>query len=91
MGRATRRRIVRIPLPRSVAKLLIDHVPGIYRLMQIPSAAIDYFTHPTHYACANTLADLEGSGLKVPPLQTYVDRLVEFVRLHPDIGSSPMV
>jgi thioester reductase-like protein len=90
MGHATRRTVVRIPFPRAFAKFAIDHVPGVYRLMQIPSPAIDYFVHPTLYACASTLADLEGSGVKVPPLPTYVDRLVDFVRCHPDIGSSPM-
>ena len=90
IGHATRRKIVRVPLPRSAAKFLIDRVPGIYWLMQIPSPAIDYFVHPTLYTCASTLAELDGSGLKVPPLPTYIDRLVDFVRCHPSIGSSPM-
>jgi thioester reductase-like protein len=90
LGHATRRIIVRIPLPIAFTKFAIDRVPGVYRLMQIPSPAIDYFVHRTVYTCANTLADLEGSGLKVPPIPTYVDRLVDFVRSHPGIGSSPM-
>jgi hypothetical protein len=90
VGHATRRIVVRIPLPIALAKFAIDRVPGVYRLMQIPSAAIDYFVHPTLYTCASTLADLEVSGVKVPPLPTYVDRLVDFVRRHPGIGSSPM-
>jgi nucleoside-diphosphate-sugar epimerase len=90
MGRATRRIVVPIPLPIALAKFAIDRIPGVYRLMQIPSAAIDYFVHPTLYTCAQTLADLEGSGVKLPPLPTYVGRLVDFVRLHPAIGSSPM-
>jgi thioester reductase-like protein len=90
IGHATRRIVVRIPLPLRFAKFVIDRVPGVYRLMQIPSPAIDYFVHPTLYTCSNTLADLEGSGVKVPPFPTYVDRLVDYVRCHPDIGSSPM-
>ncbi len=90
VGHATRRIVVRIPLPIALAKFAIDRVPGVYRLMKIPSAAIDYFVHPTLYTCASTLADLEGSGVKVPPLPTYVDRLVDFVRRHPGIGSTPM-
>jgi hypothetical protein len=90
LGRATRRIVVRIPLPVALAKVAIDRVPGVYRLMQIPSAAIDYFVHPTLYTCTNTLADLEGTGIEVPPLGTYIDRLVDFVRRHPEIGSSPM-
>jgi hypothetical protein len=91
IGHATRRKIVRVPLPRGAAKFLIDRVPGVYWLMQIPSPVIDYFMHPTLYTCASTLADLEGSGLKVPPLPSYVDRLVDFMRRHPSIGSSSMV
>lgn len=90
IGRAARRIVVRVPCPRAAAKFLIDRVPGVFWLMQIPSPAIDYFVHPTVYPCANTLAALDGSGLKVPPLPTYLDRLVEFVRRHPDIESSPM-
>ncbi len=90
VGRAARRIVVRVPFPRGAAKFFIDHVPGINWLMQIPSPAIDYLVHPTGYTCASTLADLEGSGLKAPPLPTYVDRLVDFVRCHPAIGSGPM-
>ncbi len=90
VGRAARRIVVRIPLSLALAKFGIDRVPGVYRLMQIPSAIIDYTVQGANYSCANTLADLEGSGLKVPPLPTYIDRLVDFVRRHPSIGSSPM-
>jgi thioester reductase-like protein len=90
VGRAARRKIVRIPFPRAAAKFAIDYVPGVRWLMQIPSPAIDYFVHPTEYRCDNTVKDLEGSGVKVPPLPTYVERLVDFVRSHPNIGSEPM-
>jgi thioester reductase-like protein len=90
LGRASGRKVVRIPFPRAAAKFAIDFVPGVQRWMQIPSATIDYFVHPTQYACDNTVADLEGSGLKVPAFSAYADRLVDFVRSHPDIGSEPM-
>lgn len=90
MGRATQRRVLRIPVPRSAAKFLIERVPGVYPLMQIPSPAIDYFAHPTRYTCDATLADLAASRVRVPPLATYIDRLVDFVRRHPRIGSAPM-
>jgi hypothetical protein len=91
LGRATRRIVVPVPFPLAAAKFLIDHVPGIDWLMQIPSPAIDYFAHPTLYTCASTLADLEGSGLKVPPLPIYAEPLVDFVRCHPAVRSGPMV
>jgi thioester reductase-like protein len=91
IGNATRRIVVRVPLPLQLAKFAIDRIPGVDRLMQIPSPAIDYFVHPTLYTCSRALTDLEGSGVKVPPFPEYVDRLVEYVRRHPDIGSSAMV
>ena len=34
---------------------------------------------------------LVGSGIAVPPFAAYVDRLVAFVRAHPEIGSAAMV
>lgn len=91
VARATRRRVFRFPLPRAVAKFAIDTIPGVLWLMQIPSPAIDYFVHPTRYDCSHTLADLAGSDLKVPGLSTYVERLVDFVQKHPNIGSGAMV
>ncbi len=90
LGRATCRRVVVVPLPRAVAKFSIDYVPGVYRLMQIPSPAIDYFVHPTHYSCDIAVEDLKPSGLVVPAFSTYVENLVDFVRKNPGLGSCPM-
>ena len=59
--------------------------------MQIPSAAVDYFVHPTHYTSYNTRAGLAGSGILVPPLTSYLDRLIRFTRRHPEIGAEAMV
>jgi thioester reductase-like protein len=91
ISRATQHRIIRIPLPINVAKLAIDRVPGVYRVMGIPSSAVDYFVHPTRYGTANTQADLVGSGIRAPRFAEYVDRLVAFVRSHPEISSAAMV
>lgn len=91
LGHATQRTIVRVPLPLGLAKFAIRRVPGVHWLLQIPAPAVDYFVHPTEYACDNVLKDLAGSGLKVPPLPTYIDRLVRFVRANPSIPSGPMV
>jgi uncharacterized protein YbjT (DUF2867 family) len=90
IARAAGRRVLRLSLPIGMVKAAIDRVPGVYRLMGIPSAALDYFVHPTTYATDQAQADLEGSGLSVPPFSSYVDRLVEFVRAHPEIGSEAM-
>jgi thioester reductase-like protein len=91
LSRATGRTLVRIPLPKGVAKGAIDHVPGVHALMRIPSSAIDYFVHPTRYGTAQATADLAGSGIRCPRFPEYAERLVEFVRQHPEIGSAAMV
>jgi thioester reductase-like protein len=90
LGRATRRRVVRVPLPRRVARGAIEHVPGVYRLMGIPAPAVDYFVHPTRYGTAAARAGLAGSGIRVPRFTEYADRLVRFVREHPEVGSAAM-
>ncbi len=84
---ATGKVVIRIPLPRVVAKAALDYVPGVYRLLQIPSAAVDYFVQPTLYDTSNTQRDL---GIAVPRFRDYLPRLVDFVRAHPEIGSAAM-
>lgn len=91
IGRATGRRLLRVPLPLGIVKGAIDRLPGVYRLVQIPSSAIDYFVHPTHYTNAAARTDLEGSGVSLPPLASYLDRLVAFVERNPELGSEAMV
>ncbi|HKB80804.1 MAG TPA: SDR family oxidoreductase [Thermoanaerobaculia bacterium] len=90
IAQATGHTIVRIPLPAPVAKFAIDRLPGVERLMRIPSAAVDYFTHPTSYDTTNAQRDLAGSGITLPRFADYAPRLVEFARAHPEIGAAGM-
>ena len=41
-------------------KPMLEYLPGAEWLTGIPHDQVDYFIHPTHYTCTNTLADLEG-------------------------------
>lgn len=91
IAKASGRVVVKLPLPVTVAKRAIDHVPGVYRLMKIPSASIDYFVHPTFYDTTNTQADLGPLGISVPPLRSYLPHLVDFMKAHPEVGSEAMV
>ncbi len=91
VARATGRFLIRVPLPTSVAKAAIHYVPGVYWLMQIPAATVDYFVHPTFYDTAHSRADLAAAGIHVPPLRSYLNTLVDFVKEHPEIGSEAMV
>lgn len=90
IGRATGRRMVRVPLPQGLAKWMIARVPGVYALMRIPASAIDYFVLPTTFDTSNATRDLSGSGIACPPFRTYLPHLVAFMRQHPEFGAAPM-
>ncbi len=91
LGRCTGRKLMRVRLPLKLAKALIEKVPGVYSLLRIPSSALDYFVLPTQYATAHAQSDLAGSGISCPPFRDYSDRLVSFMRAHPEVGSAAMV
>jgi thioester reductase-like protein len=91
MARTTGRKVVRVPIPLGVAKTALDKVPGVYRLLQIPSSALDYFVHPTRYGTEKTQNALSGSGVRCPRFPEYSAKLVDFVKQHPEIGASAMV
>ncbi|WP_156689182.1 SDR family oxidoreductase [Mycobacterium sp. Marseille-P9652] len=90
LAEATGRQLVKVRLPRSVAKASLAYVPGLYRLMRIPPEAVDYFAHPTYYLTEHCRADLAGSGIEVPSFGSYVDRLVEYMRHHREVSTAAM-
>jgi thioester reductase-like protein len=91
MAAATGRTVVRVPLTVGLAKFSLDRVPGVYQLMRIPSAAIDYFVQPTRYDVRRASADLEGTGISCPAFPTYLPKLVDYWKAHQDVSSSAMV
>jgi thioester reductase-like protein len=91
MGQATGKFIVRVPVTVGLAKAAIDHVPGVYRLMGIPSNAIDYFAHPTFYDTSQADADLATLGVACPKFADILPVLVAFMKEHPEISSAAMV
>jgi len=86
---AAGRRVVRIPTPKPVAQRGFAALAR--RGWSAEPAAIDYFDHPTRYACPNTRRALRGSGIECPAFEAYVDRLVAYVREHPHVGDEAMV
>jgi len=90
MGEATGRVIVRAPVPLSFAKAAIDWVPGVERVMGIPSNAIDYFAHPTFYDTTNATRDLAALGIHCPRLADFFHLLVAFQKQHPEVSSAAM-
>jgi hypothetical protein len=90
LGQATGRRLIKVQLPKRLAKDAIAHVPGVYSLTRIPPEAVDYFAQPTHYLTDHLREDLAGSEIRPPAFPTYVEQLVAFMRDHPEIGSAAM-
>ena len=90
IAEATGKTVLRIPMTKGMAKGALNHVPGVYRLMRIPAAAVDYFVHPTLYDTTHAREDLAAAGIVAPSLRDYAPRLVEFARAHPEIGSAAM-
>ena len=91
LARVTERKIIRVPVPLSLAKISIKHMPAIEGLMRIPAETLDYFVHPVRYGTAQTQAALQGSGIRCPRFPEYAGVLVKFMRAHPEIGSAAMV
>ena len=88
---ATGKRIVRIPLPKILAKGALQYVPGVQQLMGIEPESVEYFVSPTSYTCDNTLRELEGTEIRAPSFTTYLHRIVAFMRQNPDVPSAAMV
>ncbi len=53
----------------------------------IPAGVLSYFNYPTHFDSTNAEAALEGSGISVPPLESYADRIWDYWErtLDPDL------
>ncbi|HVY60485.1 MAG TPA: SDR family oxidoreductase [Planctomycetota bacterium] len=60
-------------------------VPGMERFVGVPRQVFDYLDLENRYDFANTTAALEGSGVACPPLPSYIDTLIAFVRSHPEV------
>ena len=68
------------PPAKRVAKLGLDQ-------LGIPSGVLSYFSYPTHFDSSNAEKALEGSGISVPPLESYADRIWDYWErtLDPDL------
>jgi thioester reductase-like protein len=88
MAAATGRRVWRVPVPYRLARHELEHVTWLRRLLRVSPQALDYFVHPTQYDTTNASRDLAPGRVAVPRFNAYVDRLVEFMQAHPEIGSA---
>jgi thioester reductase-like protein len=84
------RRVLWAPLPLGATRTVVASVPGLERLLGLPAEALDYFVSPTVYDTTNVTTDLEGTGVACPPFESYADRLLDFMREHPEIDAKAM-
>jgi hypothetical protein len=54
-------------------------LPMLERLSRVHRPAIDYVNHLAIYNCRNLLELLDGTGIRCPPITSYLDRLIDFV------------
>jgi thioester reductase-like protein len=90
-GQVTGRRLLRLPLPKLVAKGSLQYLSPVQKLMKIEPEAVEYFVQPTRYTSYNTQRDLAGSGISCPPFTSYAQRLIDFMKANPTPSSGIMV
>jgi len=68
------------PPAKRAAKMGLDQ-------LGIPAGVLSYFSYPTHFDSSNAEAALAGSGISVPPLESYADRVWDYWErtLDPDL------
>lgn len=75
------RKLPRFNLSARAADAVL-RLPGLERVMRPQRAAINYVNHLALYSCHGALELLDGSGVRCPPLSSYLDKLVNYAREH---------
>jgi thioester reductase-like protein len=73
------RKLPRVTMPARAADVLM-RIPGVERFLRPQRQAVGMVNHLAIYNCHNTLELLDGTGVRCPPLQSYLDTLVAYVR-----------
>ncbi len=71
------RKLPRFTLSARATDLFL-RIPGVEKLARPQRAAIHYVNHLVLYNCHTALELLDGTGVRCPPLQTYLDKLIDF-------------
>ncbi|HXH02442.1 MAG TPA: SDR family oxidoreductase [Candidatus Competibacteraceae bacterium] len=74
-----------------VVRMGLSMLPPVRRISRqilqdlgVPEEVLRFINWPTRYDCRETLKALEGSGIRVPPLQSYAWRLWDYWERHLD-------
>ncbi len=75
------KKLPKFHLPAKATDMVL-RLPGLEKMLRPQRAAVTYVNQLALFNCHNTLEVLEGTGVKCPPLSSYLDKLVDFVRAH---------
>ncbi|MBK7858646.1 MAG: SDR family oxidoreductase [Archangiaceae bacterium] len=75
------KRLPRFNLSARAADALL-RLPGIEKLARPQRAAINYVNHLALYNCHTALELLDGTGVRCPPLSSYLGKLVDYAKEH---------
>jgi thioester reductase-like protein len=73
------KRLPTVSVPARVVQALLE-LPFLERLSRAHRPAIEYVNHLAIYNCRSLLELLDGTGIRCPPITSYLDRLIEFVQ-----------
>jgi len=73
------KRLPPVSVPQRAFQALLQ-LPLLERLSRTHRPAIEYVSHLAIYNCRTLLDLLDGSGIRCPPIPSYLDRLIEFVQ-----------
>lgn len=68
-----------VSVPHRAFQALLQ-LPLLERLSRTHRPAIEYVNHLAIYNCRTLLDLLDGTGIRCPPIPSYLDRLIEFVQ-----------
>jgi thioester reductase-like protein len=87
---AVGRRVLRVPIHARASRRLVESLPAVESALGVEPASLDYLSHPTRYVCPNTTQELSGTGVACPPLASYIDDLVAYMRANPSVTDDAM-
>jgi len=74
-----KKRLPRFSVSARAAEVML-RLPILEKLSRPHRAAISYVNHLAIYNCGNTLELLDGTGIRCPPLTSYLDKLIAYVQ-----------
>ncbi len=73
------KRLPPVSVPSRLVQTLLQ-LPVLERLSRVHRPGIEYVNRIAIYNCRNLLELLDGTGIRCPPITSYLDRLIEFVQ-----------